>query len=218
LSHPAPPQQQLSHAEARAQAKAAKAHAKSLRPWYKKKRFILPLLLVALIVLISVASKGGETTTADPAGSQSQPTQPKATNKPPAPAAAGVGDKVSAGDWDFTVTKIKCGVSRVGSQYLNKNPQGQFCLLNLSVTNNGNDAGTLASDNQKLLDKQGRTFSSDSEATIYADPGQNLFEQINPGNTLKGQIVFDIPKNAKPVQAQLAGGLFGVKDVVSVEL
>jgi hypothetical protein len=169
-------------------------------------------------VLISVASTGGGTTTADPAGNQSQATQPKATTKAAAPASAGVGDEVSAGDWSFTVTKIKCGVSRVGSQYLNKKPQGQFCILALSVTNNGNDAGTLSSGNQKLLDKQGRTFSRDSEATIYADPGQNLFEQINPGNTLKGQIVFDIPKNTKPVQAQLAGGLFGVKDVASVEL
>jgi hypothetical protein len=45
--------------EARAEAAAAKARAKSMRPWYRKKRFILPLAVVALIVLASVASGGG---------------------------------------------------------------------------------------------------------------------------------------------------------------
>lgn len=30
------------HRNAKAEAKAAKAYAKATRPWYKKKRFILP--------------------------------------------------------------------------------------------------------------------------------------------------------------------------------
>ena len=53
--------------EARAQAKADKAYAKARRPWYKKKRFILPLVLVALIVIISIATTagGGGNNTAD---------------------------------------------------------------------------------------------------------------------------------------------------------
>lgn len=44
--------------QAKAQAKASKAHAKALRPWFKKKRFIIPLVLVAIIG-ISVAAGGG---------------------------------------------------------------------------------------------------------------------------------------------------------------
>jgi hypothetical protein len=60
------------HKSARAEAKAAKAHAKALRPWYKKKRFAIPLALVALIVLAQVFGGGGdETTTAQPSGSGS---------------------------------------------------------------------------------------------------------------------------------------------------
>lgn len=48
-----------SHKDAKAQAKASKAHAKAVRPWYKKKRFILPLILLVLVIGITAASGGG---------------------------------------------------------------------------------------------------------------------------------------------------------------
>lgn len=50
---------EMTRSEANADAKAAKARAKALRPWYKKKRFILPLILVAIIG-VSVAAGGGD--------------------------------------------------------------------------------------------------------------------------------------------------------------
>lgn len=44
--------------EAAAEAKASKARAKAMRPWFKKKRFVLPLALL-LIVIIGVVAGGG---------------------------------------------------------------------------------------------------------------------------------------------------------------
>lgn len=52
---PPPP---MTATEAKAQAKAAKAHAKALRPWYRKKRWWV-LAVVAVIVVASIASSGG---------------------------------------------------------------------------------------------------------------------------------------------------------------
>ncbi len=46
----------------KADVKAEKARAKAMRPWFKKKRFIIPLVLVVLIILIAVASGGGDDT------------------------------------------------------------------------------------------------------------------------------------------------------------
>lgn len=57
----------MSSKEAEAEAKAAKARAKAMRPWWKKKRFILPLGLVALIAVIAIASSGGDDTGSDTA-------------------------------------------------------------------------------------------------------------------------------------------------------
>jgi hypothetical protein len=44
----------------RASAKAQKAYAKAQRPWYKKKRFIIPLVILAIIVIASAAGAGGD--------------------------------------------------------------------------------------------------------------------------------------------------------------
>lgn len=46
--------------EARAEAAAAKARSKAMRPWYKKKRFIIPLALLAIIVISAIAGAGGD--------------------------------------------------------------------------------------------------------------------------------------------------------------
>lgn len=54
------PWQPPSAREARANAKAEKARAKALRPWYKKKRFLIPLGLVLVLVIVAVAGGGGD--------------------------------------------------------------------------------------------------------------------------------------------------------------
>lgn len=56
---PATPPPPTGKREAKADLRAAKARDKAMRPWYKKKRFILPLALVAMVVL-GVAASGGE--------------------------------------------------------------------------------------------------------------------------------------------------------------
>ena len=81
--NPNQPVGQPSHKEAKAQAKAAKAYAKAQRPWFKKKRFIIPGALVALMVVGSMANGGSE----DPAVASSNDTNstavvsPKSTNR-----------------------------------------------------------------------------------------------------------------------------------------
>jgi hypothetical protein len=52
----------MSARDAKAQAKAAKAHAKAMRPWFKKKRVMLPLVLVVIIGIAVAASGGGDDT------------------------------------------------------------------------------------------------------------------------------------------------------------
>jgi hypothetical protein len=60
---PAPPPPPLDARTAKAQAKAMKAQAKALRPWYKKKRIMLPLGLVAIVIVIVATGGGSKTST-----------------------------------------------------------------------------------------------------------------------------------------------------------
>lgn len=58
---------------ARADAAAEKARIKAMRPWFKKKRFILPLVIVSLIVI--AAALGGGEEVADTAGDAARDAQ-----------------------------------------------------------------------------------------------------------------------------------------------
>jgi len=81
------PQQPLNHRDAKAQARGAKAHAKALRPWFKKKRFILPLALIALIAIISIATAGGGDKAAPIAGAPATSKAAAPNTKAAAPSA-----------------------------------------------------------------------------------------------------------------------------------
>lgn len=52
-------------ARTRADAKAEKAYAKASRPWFKKKRFIIPIALIAVVIVGSALSSGTTPTATD---------------------------------------------------------------------------------------------------------------------------------------------------------
>lgn len=218
----------MTHAQARAQARGAAAQAKAMRPWFKKKRFILPLAVVALFVIVGIGTAGGNNgtvaTAGTPASSAADPQAADPTEEPtsePAkkakPKSAGIGDTVKAGDWSFKVTSFDCGKTKVGNQYAGKKAQGHFCFLKITAKNNGDSEGTLNGDSQKLSDDDGKEYSSDLEASLYEDADSMLFlEGVNPGNTAKGTIIFDVPKEAKITEVTLTGGLFSDSADVSL--
>jgi len=67
---------------------------------------------------------------------------------------------------------------------------------------------------QKLLNASNVEYSADSVATLYNSNNSDVFvNEINPGNTVEGTIVYDIPKDQTPVTAELHDSSFsnGVK-------
>ena len=108
-------------------------------------------------------------------------------------------------------------MSRVGDQYLGEKAQGQFCLIKLRVKNVSDDPIYFSDENQALVDTKGKTYSPDDEAGFMwmtSDP----FGEINPGNTLKTTVPFDVSKRAKPVYLLLKAGVWGFSEGVRVKL
>lgn len=139
-----------------------------------------------------------------------------ATNSEKPAEVAKIGQAVRDGKFEFTVTGFSCGKTSVGDNpYLTKQAQGQFCMLNVTVKNIGDQQQSLFSANQKLLN--GNTeYSADDTATLYAGPSGSTstwLNNINPGNSVSGVIVFDVPKDVTPTQAELHDSAFsgGVK-------
>jgi hypothetical protein len=166
--------------------------------WFKRHKILTGILgLIVLIVIVSAASGGSKTNT------NSSGSSAKADNK--TATTIKVGEEARDGKFEFVVKSIECGKASVGeNQYLTKTAQGQYCLLNVSVKNIGNEKQSLFSANQKLLDSANKEYSADDTATLYAAPqGSSWYSDINPGNSVEGSIVFDVPKGVTPTVAEL---------------
>jgi hypothetical protein len=128
---------------------------------------------------------------------------------PPADTSPGLNDKVRDGKFEFTVTKVSCGRTQVGGQYLNQKAQGVFCLVDLTVKNIGKEAQMFSGSTQKAFTADGTEFSNDTGAEIYAnEQAQTFLNEINPGNQVKGKLVFDVPPKTKLTELELHDSLF----------
>lgn len=156
--------------------------------------------------LVDDASAAGAA--ADPATTTSNAAKAPASKADARKSGPALGDKVRDGKFEFKVTKIRRGVKRVGAEPFGEKAQGQFILVSLTVTNIGEEAQTLDGSAQIMYDAKGRKFSSDGGAAIYLDESNTFFNQINPGNTVKGVVVFDIPKGVEPVTLELHDSVF----------
>ena len=191
------------------------------KSWFARHKILTGLLALVLVGGIASALNGGgdsaTTSTASPvAGSADAPSAQAQDEPAEAPSEAKVGQKVRDGQFEFTVTKVKTGVKSVGDEYVNQKAQGQYVLVSITVSNIGDKAQMLADSSQKVRDAKGREFSSDTTAAIYMKDNQVFINEINPGNSVKGTLVFDMPKGTEPASIELHDSLFS--DGVTVKL
>jgi hypothetical protein len=133
------------------------------------------------------------------------------------PKAVAVGKPARDGKFEFTVQKYRCGVASVGPDMLKEKAQGQFCLITIKVKNIGKESQMLSDSDQKALAADGTQFSANSSAGIAANQNSETFlNDINPGNSVIGVLVFDIPKTAKIATLELHDSAFS--DGVTVTL
>jgi hypothetical protein len=151
-------------------------------------------IIVLIFAGVIVAALGGSSTNTPSAstGTQAGPASAGA----PASVAPGIGGKVRDGKFEFVVTKITHAKS-VGdtSLGLGDTAQGEYTILHVRVTNIGNQAQTLDDSAQFVYDAVGRKFDASSAADIDLaganGQGNTWFEDINPGNTVRGRIAFE---------------------------
>jgi hypothetical protein len=170
--------------------------------WVKKHKILTVVIAIfALIVIVAIAGGG------DSANNNAKSSDKNTSTEQgqPATKVAKLNEAARDGKFEFTVSSVECGKSSVGTnEYLTKQAQGQFCLVNVNVKNIGTEAQTFDSSSQYLFDAAEAKYSADGSASIYANPsGSTFLNQINPGNSVSGVLVFDLPKDKTPVSAQL---------------
>jgi hypothetical protein len=145
----------------------------------------------------------GASTTEDAPVEETAAEEPAAEEAPATESTPGIGDTVADGKFEFVVTAVETGVAQVGDEFFNQTAQGQFVLVRMTVTNIGDQAQYFDGSSQKLLDTAGRTHSADTGAAIYLGDSESFLNQINPGNTVEGVVVFDIPADAALASLEL---------------
>lgn len=134
----------------------------------------------------------------------------------PAAVSVGLNQPARDGKFEFTVTKVQCGVAEIGSEFLNKKAQGQFCKVSITVKNIGDEARTFTSANQYAYNAAKQKYDADGAAGMYLEESNAFLEDINPGNSVNGIVIFDIPKGAKIVKLELHDSAFSGGVVVNL--
>jgi hypothetical protein len=160
---------------------------KPRRRWWRRKRLLVPLGLLILLALLP--DRG------DPGGAAGRGTRPP-----------GLGQPVRDGQLEFVVREVRCGVRALGSGPFARQPKGQFCLVRVEVENVKQDARTLFEPFQKLHDSAGEKHSADVAARLYYRD-QTLWDQVRPGESVSGSMVFDIPADRRAVAVELHDGI-----------
>lgn len=128
---------------------------------------------------------------------------------------AAVGHQVADGSLAFTVTDFDCVGRRLGDA----RADGRFCRLDLDVTNVEDDPHAMIAGMQRLIDADDREFKPHDAATIGANWGGDMeiwWGDLNPGRTVSGTIVFDVPTGATPVAVRLHDGFLSGGTVVGL--
>lgn len=169
--------------------------------WFNRHK-VLTVILVLVVIGVAVSASSGNSNSSNTQSNNQ--TSSGGNNKP---TVARVGQPARDGQFEFVVKGIKCGKPSVvdSTGYVTKNAQGQYCLMTLSVKNIGDKQQLFSESDQKLLNQSNQQFSPDTEATLTNSSSQTdpFLSQINPGNSVEGVLVFDVPKGQIMTKAEL---------------
>ena len=179
------------------------------RHWIRNGLLGLGTFIVVIIAVSAALGGGGKNGSTPSATSSSAPSA--TSSAPPAAAAAkaaALGTPVRDGKFQFTVTSVTQAKSAGDTaDGLGDTAQGEYTILHVTVTNISSAPQTLDDGAQYVYDASGRKYDVSTSADIdlnSASGSDSVFlNDINPGNTVHGQLAFDMPTGAKAVKAEL---------------
>ncbi|BDT94501.1 hypothetical protein IFM12275_44770 [Nocardia sputorum] len=168
--------------------------------------FLAPFAFAAgCVALIAAGTRTGDS------GAPASPPSAVATEQPGPPgdadsasdpaAVAPAGSPVRDGKFEFVVTEVDSGVSRIGLQ----KAAGSFLIVTLAVRNISDETKWFLPMGQRVLDAQNTPFDHNATATMWQNTQQRLgysFE-LRPGQSATTQLVFDLPQTVTPDHLEL---------------
>lgn len=164
------------------------------------------LLVVALLLLAGLSmgqDSGCDTSTEEPeveGGKKGKGGKGKV---------ASVGEKLRLKGTQYQVTSVKTA-STVGDPSIGgERANGVFIIAKLRLTNLKNEPATIDSENLPLIGGNGKRYTTSDDAAFAVGGGDIFLEEIQPDNTERGTLIYDVPKRA------LSGAKIQVEDLFS---
>lgn len=171
------------------------------RNWFAKHPVITVILVIVAISIFS--SKGSKSNTNTTNTKSSTTTKQEEV-------IAKIGEAVSDKELSFKITNIS-KAKTLGS-YSRVSAQGTFNVITLEIKNEGKETKTIDSSMLKVVDGQGRKFDRSIEGQTAKGLSQgkvDLFlQQVQPGLSVTGDIVFDLPDDATDAFLVVQGSMF----------
>lgn len=189
------------------------------------KKWVIGIVVcfICFIVALNIptdTSNTASTSTSTPSPSPSPSSTPTSTSaSKPTPTKQELSKEGISSNVKIVVEGLQT-IDQVGNEFTNAKAQGIFKILKVSITNNQNDAITVDSNSFKLLDDKKREFSGSSEGQTELEMQNKtalFFKSVNPGNTLEGYLIFDVPKDATGLVLQARGGMTGSPILLKID-
>ena len=155
------------------------------------------------------------------AESEPEPAPSKEKEEPKEESIAGIGEVVEVDEGIWIVTNAD-QASQLADQFGGFMPpkQGNFVIVDFRFKNDANEAKTLSTMAIKLIDKDGRESDPDTDTFSYIPQDKDIFlEQVNPGVTEDGRVIFSVSPDASGFKLQLRGtSMFSLEEPKEVAL
>ncbi|MEK7183593.1 MAG: DUF4352 domain-containing protein [Patescibacteria group bacterium] len=159
--------------------------------WFARHKILSVLGGIILFFIIIGAASGGSSDTSSSNGSSGSN-----TDLQDAPVAYTLNDQVTVGDVKWVVTSATSKTSLAGAFGGTETTQGKFVVINVTVENLGKDMKSIS--NLKLVDSQGREFTSSSKS--YKNLGADqlyILQNLNPNLPYTFADVYEVPADAE---------------------
>ncbi|MCL2804147.1 MAG: DUF4352 domain-containing protein, partial [Micrococcales bacterium] len=135
-----------------------------------------------------------------------------ATSQVPTPSAGATGatewsmaHAVESGGFSLEVTSIEDSLTSLTGDDANLPEHGQFVVVGVKVTRTASDDGTFMADRQALGLPDGQRFFNEPDSAFLYKGTRLGASPIQPGKTVEGFLVFDIPEGQKPDRLEFTG-------------
>lgn len=193
MSEETPVNQKEAHRAAQAEAKAAAARAKALRPWYKKKRFIFGLPLLAVVAMGVLGSLGESDAPAESSAARSGGgVSSQTSSASPQPR---IGELISVGSLDLIIHTVEPVDASQYNMFNEANTR-----VRLTATNARGDADeeyNLSGFYFALVDSNGIAHDV---ALCAGCPDEISNVDLVNGGRVEGALYFNIPSNRSLVE------------------